>query len=309
VGALQSNRVVVAAVKAADDVHKGAMEQAHTVLLDFIERMERAPTEVVAWARPQLENLNNSVLGVVPPNNFPQDHQRLTHQYRAVFQQRLDIMLRNVEIGHQKGAGFARAEKVESKEEWITAAEAAALLKPGFGTYEAQMTICARAHSGMIRARAQRFIMTTDRSKERIRDNFEIPKEFWWAEGYQALKQNWTAGDFETWTRDQETRLQAFGVSFLRGEIERLIPPATAKSAAAPTPSAAAGGRLAAEWWDDLWVEICRQLYTGELIPKKQTDIENAMKDWLATRGEHPADSTIRPRGRKLWQAIGKDKN
>ena len=116
-GSLQSNGVVVTAIGVADNVHKVAMEQAHTILLDFIERMERAPTEIVGWARPHLENLNNSVLGVVPPNGFPQDHQRLTHQYRAVFQQRLDIMLRNVEIGHQKGAGFARAEKVESKEE------------------------------------------------------------------------------------------------------------------------------------------------------------------------------------------------
>ncbi len=40
-GALQSNRVVVAAIKAADDEHKEAIEQAHTILLDFVERMER----------------------------------------------------------------------------------------------------------------------------------------------------------------------------------------------------------------------------------------------------------------------------
>ena len=33
-------------MKAADDLHKEAMEQAHTILLDFIERMERAPTKL-----------------------------------------------------------------------------------------------------------------------------------------------------------------------------------------------------------------------------------------------------------------------
>ena len=94
-------------------------------MLDYIERMERAPAEVVDWARPHLENMNNSILGVVPPNGFPQDHQRLMNQYRAVFQQRIDIMLRNAEIGHRQEAGFARAEKVESKEEWISAASTA----------------------------------------------------------------------------------------------------------------------------------------------------------------------------------------
>ncbi len=182
-GVLQSSRVVVAAVKAADDVHKGAMEQAQAILFDFIERMERPPTEVAAWARPHLENLNNSALGIGPPNNFPQDHQRLTHQYRAVFQQRLDVMLRNVEIGLQKGAGFARAEKVESNEEWISAAEAVRLLAPALkGEHAAKMTICKRAHAGMVHARAERFIIA-----ERAADSVEIPTEFWWAEGHEHL--------------------------------------------------------------------------------------------------------------------------
>jgi hypothetical protein len=107
---------------------------------------------------------------------------------------------------------------------WITAAEALNLLKGPFGSaYEAQMTICKRAHSGMIRARAQRFVMD-DRETS---DDFEIPKEFWWAEGHSALHQNWTAGDFDTWTPNKQTHLQAFGVSFLRPDIEKLIPSGT----------------------------------------------------------------------------------
>jgi hypothetical protein len=72
-GALESNGVVVTAVKAADDLHKEAMTQATAILLDFIERMERPPTEISGWARPHLENLGNSLLGVVPPTNFPKD--------------------------------------------------------------------------------------------------------------------------------------------------------------------------------------------------------------------------------------------
>ena len=218
-GGLHSNRVVVAAVAAADTVHKAAIEEGHNILLDFIERMERTPTEIVDWARPHLENLNNSVLGVVPPNGFPQDHQRLTHQYRAVFKQRLDIMLRNVEIGHQKGVGFARAAQMESTEHWLTAAEASNLLKAAFSSeYLARKAICKRAHSGLIGARAERFIVAGDVRAER-----ELPKEFWWAEGEAALTQNWITGDFDTWIRRQ-VHLEAFGVSFLRADIEKMVP-------------------------------------------------------------------------------------
>jgi hypothetical protein len=242
-----------------------------------------------------------------------------------VFQQCLDGVLRDVEIGFVKGAGSARAEKVESKEAWISAADAEQLLKPVFGTYEARLTICKRAYSGMIRARAQRFILDS-----RATDNVEIPKIFWWAEGHQALTQNWTAGDFDTWVESSrltgnlhlsggKVHLEAFNVSFLRADIETLIPagtPAAAEVPAAPAPASAAdaqstpakGGRYPADFWDELWVEIARQLYEGDLKPKKQADIEKAMMDWLAARGEAPGVTTIRERARKLWQAI-KDGN
>jgi hypothetical protein len=236
--------------------------------------------------------------------------------------QRLDGVLRDVEIGLVKGAGFARVEKVESKEEWISAAAAEQLLKPAFGTYEARLTICKRAHSGMVRARAQRFIMDS-----RATDNIEIPKIFWWAEGHQSLNQNWTAGDFDTWLDSSKltgnlhlsggkVHLEAFNVSFLRADIETLLPAATPAPAEVPAAPAAApavdlvqstpskGGRYPAEFWDDLWVEIARQLYEGDLKPKKQVDIEKAMMDWLAVRGITPGATTIRERASKLWQAI-----
>lgn len=47
VGALQSNRVVVAVADAADKVHAASMIQAKRVLLDFIQRMEKPATEIV----------------------------------------------------------------------------------------------------------------------------------------------------------------------------------------------------------------------------------------------------------------------
>ena len=116
---------------------------------------------------------------------------------------------------------------MENKEEWIRAADAVRLLKPVFDSeYEAKMTICQRAHAGLIRARAERF-MVDDRSA----DDHKVPKEFWWAEGHVALEQNWTTGDFSTWIR-RTTRLRAFNISFLREDIEKL------RGTASPTPTA-----------------------------------------------------------------------
>ena len=338
---------------------------------------------------------------------------------------------------------------VEEKRNWIPAAEAAALLKPVFKSeYLAQMTICKRAHAGLIRARAERFI-----ANGKSRNIPEIPKGFWWAEGNAALHQTWATGDFDTWVDRDELHLEAFGVSFFRADIEKMIPadqiakpeaiempavtarpaqtvkqkqrrveqlqncikelksfdiqsvksrappeakalensidealsaafghgtieyeryksatqldqgplytPSVVAMAAAPrgsrpdvsamqaqeaqkylsegrrksivllqqairaieleiadqalesdpaekpsSPIASVGGRPAADWWDDLWVEICRQLFVGDLKPTKQRDIETAMLQWLSDRGESPSTSTIRPRARKLWTAI-----
>jgi hypothetical protein len=64
----------------------------------------------VGWARPHLENLGNSLLGVLRPNGFPQDHQRQTHHLETVFGQRLNGALHNVEIGFAKEHGFARSQ-------------------------------------------------------------------------------------------------------------------------------------------------------------------------------------------------------
>jgi hypothetical protein len=95
----KSNRVIVTVASVGDQIHDAAMKDAIPLLLSFIKRLQVPPAEVTSWARPNLENLGNSLLGVIPPNGFPADHQRVVAQYRAVFQQRLDDVLRDVEIG------------------------------------------------------------------------------------------------------------------------------------------------------------------------------------------------------------------
>lgn len=229
-GALNGTRVIVTIAQAAEAQHKEAMKQATSTLLDFTERMARPPAEIAGWARPHLENLGNALLGGIPPNGFPADHQRIRAQYDAQFRQRLDGVLRDVNTGYVKGAGFVQSATMETKEEWIGAAEAVRLLRPVLlSEWQAQRTICKRAHDGLIRARAEKFNID-----DKGRHDVDIPKGFWWAEGESALTQNWAVGDFETWI-EHKHHWRAFGVSFQRGDVEKLIP------ATAPAPASAEG--------------------------------------------------------------------
>jgi hypothetical protein len=78
--------------------------------------------------------------------------------------------------------------------EWISAKEALASLTSLKMNYvDALVAICTRAHAGMIRAKAKRYIV-----EGRAFDDEEIPKAFWWAKGGEALSQIWETGDFES---------------------------------------------------------------------------------------------------------------
>jgi predicted nucleotide-binding protein len=112
---------------------------------------------------------------------------------------------------------------MESKEDWISAAAALALLKPTLGESTAMLTIAERAHDEIVRSRAARLVMKHPDKKAQVDQGCEVPSGFWWARGHSALKQNWTAGDFETWI-GQTIHLRAYGVRFLRSEIMQIIP-------------------------------------------------------------------------------------
>ena len=58
-----------------------------------------------------------------------------------------------------------------------------------------------------------------------------MPPQFWWARGGQALKQNWSTGDFET-RIDKEVYYKAYGVTFLRSDIKSMVPSGVLKRAA-----------------------------------------------------------------------------
>ena len=85
-GALRSNRIIISAAKTTDTLHQEAMKQAAAMLLDFIERMQPEPAEIIEWASSPRKSRQRSA-GLHPLNGFPADYQRIRHQFHAVFQQ------------------------------------------------------------------------------------------------------------------------------------------------------------------------------------------------------------------------------
>jgi hypothetical protein len=114
VGAFRGNRVMITVAEAADKIHAASMTEAKQTLIGFIQQMRKPAKEITAWARPHLENLSNVVLGGIPPNGFPHDHQRIVAQYQAIFRQRVDGMLREIEIGYVRGTGFIAPDKTDA---------------------------------------------------------------------------------------------------------------------------------------------------------------------------------------------------
>ncbi len=82
------------------------------------------------------------------------------------------------------------------------------------------------------------------------------------------------------------------------------IPPATT----VPPPFTAQlknrGGKPLADHWDRMWAAVAVMLYSGDLKPKTQADIERAMKDWLFANDFDVGDTAVRARARKLWQEL-----
>lgn len=104
--------------------------------------------------------------------------------------------------------------------EWIRARDALRFVATASNDYDARMAICRRAFNGALAAKAGRFLSSLGEKSEWL-----LPKSFWWAEGHNALEQDWSAGDFSTiFERDQY--LRAFDVSFDFIALNEMVPAA-----------------------------------------------------------------------------------
>lgn len=118
--------------------------------------------------------------------------------------------------------------------EWIDAHAAIDMLLPAYGKgngYEVAKALAVRAHSGLLKTRArllkwEQSSIDGYRLSEKVLKEASfasLPKEFWWAEGHTAMKQDWVAGDFSTFMEEQFL-MQAFGTEFSRNGVARMIP-------------------------------------------------------------------------------------
>lgn len=103
-------------------------------------------------------------------------------------------------------------------QEWIKASLALKYVALGGYDLPARYKICERAHHGLIPAKAERIIWNGQEERDKL-----IGKRFWWAEGQEALEQDWQAGDFTTWI-NQKDEVKAFGVSFDFAALSELVP-------------------------------------------------------------------------------------
>jgi hypothetical protein len=102
---------------------------------------------------------------------------------------------------------------------------------------------------------------------------------------------------FNNWRSDFEGQ-----VAILAYDFE---PQAPATPIESPVPAVTKkGGRPPKDFWDDMWAAIAVSLYVGDLKPKTQADVANAMNDWIDRNGLSAAPSTVQARARRLWDLL-----
>ncbi len=185
-------------------------------------------------------------------------------------------------------------------QDWVSAFETIRLVRTATLSPKSNVTILTRAHSGLIRTRAD-LLVFGDRSEADV----EIPRGFWWAEGHEAIDQNWEVGDFETYMGrgfniGAGLRAKAFGVRFCRVDLERMIRGAFTDQPVSPTNGGPkeSGGRHMSALWPEWVAELVAYVHekgfpAGEGHQGTETLIAR-VADGLAARDlEGPARSTV----------------
>jgi hypothetical protein len=86
-------------------------------------------------------------------------------------------------------------------------------------------------------------------------------------------------------------------------EASRAMFPQTTPTAPATVRDASQnkGGKPLAAHWDGMWAEIAVQLWNGDLKPKSQAEIKEAMMAWFNNEEIDIGDTSVTDRARALW--------
>jgi hypothetical protein len=205
--------------------------------------------------------------------------------------------------------------KPEDLADWFSPMEAIGYAANCVGLKGASNAVWQLLVAGMIEAVASSSSMTQkDRAPQTSNQPTIIPKRLWkgltdhgsdlWNGGYARFRL--IRGDHSA------TTYQFFGIKLNPDDVRSNLPqpqPHLIESAA-PTPETAPaeitnkGGRPRKDWWDDFWIEICRQIWIGDLQPKTQADLERAMFEWVENhRNAEIGETTVKAAARKLFKA------
>lgn len=185
-------------------------------------------------------------------------------------------------------------------ETWLMPKDALAAVPADWGFETATRWITGRLANGLIQSAARWLILPNKPRRELV----GVPREWW--QNWPGLGRCdfWDTGDTAFYTGSGG----GYGGGTLMGEAHevRLDPTGFAQfSAVLPTAAKANRvGRPVKSFWEDLLIEMARQLHAGDLQPQRIADIEKAMHDWLIASGHEAGETAIRDRARKLFQAI-----
>lgn len=171
-----------------------------------------------------------------------------------------------------------------------------------------------RLRNGLLTAAAKTIIWTTGSRQASKKDNQIIDASVWikYETEYLASHALWRTGDgqvhiYPQGLSGQKSTLHLYDVRIDPKTLSDWVgmPPPPPMTAPANRPQVKhAGGAPRKDFWDDLWADIASQLYSGDLKPEKQADIEAAMLAWASDNGEELGEATARRRAAKLWKLI-----
>lgn len=153
-----------------------------------------------------------------------------------------------------------------------------------------------------------------------------IPASYWATLDKQPPDLFWLTSDFMFgfYTGGRSYTARCMGVRVRQDGIRELVTPmvriAPKAAGQSTTPTKAEtpveqpknkGGRPPKPFWDDLWADIARACYVGEIKhTDTQSSVEQRMMDWAQAHGEEISVPTARNAARRLMQALRlEDKN
>jgi hypothetical protein len=206
---------------------------------------------------------------------------------------------------------------------WLTPMDALAYAAKCVGPDRAGKAVWQLLSGGMIDAVADSSSRTPkDRSPITKDERSEIPRAIW-AHFAETGSDLWVAGYARFYIfkgNDAGTVYRYFRIRLNPDQLKANLPsprffvatkakapePQSPSSEETPVPADTAnkGGRPRKEWWDDFWIEICRQIWVGDLQPKTQADLERAMIEWVENhRTGEVGETTIKAAAKRLFKA------